>query len=227
MTSPPTTEPPPGRASDGEPEDPERRLERQFAFVREIDRLKGVLRRTTLHDGSRKENSAEHSWHLATMALVLAEYAPNDADVLRAVQLCLVHDVVEIDAGDTFAYDAAANVDKAAREQAAATRVFGLLPLDQAIALRALWEEFEQNETPTARFANALDRLQPLLANLATGGGSWHAAGVTQSLVRKRMGPIEHGCPILWPWVCAAIERATREGILRPDAPNAVPNDQS
>src|SRR5205085_4352444 len=160
MTSPPTTEPPPGRASDGEPEDPERRLERQFAFVREIDRLKGVLRRTTLHDGSRKENSAEHSWHLATMALVLAEYAPNDADVLRAVQLCLVHDVVEIDAGDTFAYDAAANVDKAAREQAAATRVFGLLPLDQAIALRALWEEFEQNETPTARFANALDRLQ-------------------------------------------------------------------
>ena len=199
------------------PQEADQRLARQLAFVREIDRLKGVLRRTTLHDASRLENSAEHSWHLATMALVLSEYAPPGTDVSRAVQLCLVHDVVEIDAGDTFAYEVAGYVDKAAREQAAAARVFGLLPTDQGIALRALWDEFEEGETPTARFANALDRLQPLLANLATGGGSWHAAGVTRSRVERRMGPIEHGCPNLWRWVCAAIERATREGLIRDD----------
>jgi putative hydrolases of HD superfamily len=200
------------------PSDPIDRLERQLAFVREIDRLKSVLRRTTLHDGSRPENSAEHSWHLATMAVVFAEYAPPGADVARAVLQCLVHDVVEIDAGDTFAYDQTGYVDKADRERVAATRLFGLLPLDQGIALRALWEEFEEHETPTARFANALDRMQPLLANLATGGGSWKAAGVTRSRVRRRMAPIELGCPTLWPWVCAAIERATAEGMIAPDA---------
>jgi putative hydrolase of HD superfamily len=198
-----------------------RRLEQQLEFVREIDRLKQVLRRTTLHDGSRHENSAEHSWHLATMALVLAEYAPEGADPFRAVQLCLVHDLVEIDAGDTFAYDVAGYVDKAAREQAAAARLFGLLPVDQGIGLRALWDEFEEAESPTARFANALDRLQPLLANLATGGGSWQSPGVTREAVQRRMGPIEQGCPMLWPWVCAAIERATREGLIRADAVGA------
>jgi len=198
--------------------DVEHRLERQLAFVREIDRLKSVLRRTSLHDGSRRENSAEHSWHLAAMALVLAEYAPAGTEVSRAVQLCLVHDIVEIDAGDTFAYDSAGYADKAEREQAAARRLFGLLPVDQGIALRAMWDEFEQGETPTARFANALDRLQPLLANLATGGGSWQSAGVTESAVRRRMSPIQHGCPSVWPWVCAAIERATREGLIRADA---------
>jgi putative hydrolase of HD superfamily len=198
------------------------RLERQLAFVREIDRLKSVLRRTTLHDGSRHENSAEHSWHLAAMATVFGEYAPDGTDVSRAVLLCLVHDIVEIDAGDTFAYDAAGYVDKAEREQLAATRLFGLLPLDQAIELRAAWEEFEQSETPTARFANALDRMQPLLANLATGGGSWRSAGVTRSRVQRRMAPIEHGCPTLWPWVCAAIDRATAEGMIAAD-PAAAP----
>jgi putative hydrolase of HD superfamily len=196
---------------------PTARLERQLAFVREIDRLKSVLRRTTLHDASRHENSAEHSWHLATMAVVFAEYAPAGTDLTRALQLLLVHDIVEIDAGDTFAYDSAGHVDKAHREQVAATRLFGLLPLDQAIELRALWEEFEEHETPTARFANALDRMQPLLANLATGGGSWRALGVTRDRVRHRMAPIEYGCPTLWPWVCAAIERATSEGMIRPD----------
>src|SRR4051812_25793427 len=115
------------------------RLERQLAFVREIDRLKGVLRRTTLHDASRPENSAEHSWHLATMAAVLGEYAPPGADLARAIELCLVHDIVEIDAGDTFAYDTKGYVDKAEREQAAATRLFGMLPVDQGSVMRALW----------------------------------------------------------------------------------------
>ena len=200
------------------PADPAQRLERQLAFVREIDRLKSVLRRTTLHDGTRRENSAEHSWHLATMAVVLGEYAPAGADVSRAVLLCLVHDVVEIDAGDTFAYDTAGYEDKAAREQAAAARLFGLLPADQAADLRAMWEEFEAHATPTARFANALDRMQPLLANLAVGGGSWRELGVTRGRVQQRMGPIEQGCPTLWPWVCAAIDRAAAEGMLRADA---------
>jgi len=193
------------------------RLDRQLAFVREIDRLKGVLRRTTLHDASRRENSAEHSWHLATMAMAMAEYAPAGTDVSHAVRLCLVHDVVEIDAGDTFAYDTAGYADKEAREQAAAARLFGLLPPDQADAWRALWEEFEANATPTARYANALDRLQPLLANLATGGGSWHSSGVTPAAVRRRMAPIEHGCPALWPWVCATLDRAAAEGLIPPD----------
>lgn len=189
----------------------------QLDFIREIDRLKSVLRRTTLHDASRRENSAEHSWHLATMALVLAEYAPDGADVERAVRLCLVHDIVEIDAGDTFAYDAAGHGDKLAREQAAASRIFGLLPPQQAATMRALWEEFEAAESPTARYANALDRLQPLLANIATGGGSWHSAGVTKSLVRRRMAPIERGCPALWSWVCTAIDDACTNGMLRDD----------
>lgn len=195
------------------------RLDRQLAFVREIDRLKGVLRRTTLHDRSRHENTAEHSWHLATMALVLGEYAPAGTDVLHAVRLCLVHDIVEIDAGDTFAFDAAANADKAEREQAAAARLFGLLPNDQGDALRAWWEEFEAGETPTARFANALDRLQPLLANLATDGGSWRALGVPRSKVQRRMQPIEAGCPEIWPWVCAALDRACAAGHLHDDTP--------
>jgi putative hydrolase of HD superfamily len=155
------------------------------------------------------------------MAVVFAEYAPPGADVSRAILQCLVHDVVEIDAGDTFAYDQTGYGDKAERERVAATRLFGLLPLDQGIELRALWEEFEEHETPTARFANALDRMQPLLANLATGGGSWRAAGVTRSRVRRRMEPIELGCPTLWPWVCAAIERATADGMIHADAESA------
>ena len=190
------------------------RLSHQLAFIREIDRLKSVLRRTTLNDGSRHENTAEHSWHLATMALVLGEYAPDGTDPQRAVQLCLVHDIVEIDAGDTFAFDVAANADKAERERAAATRIFGLLPREQGDALRALWEEFEAGETPTARYANALDRLQPLLSNLANRGGSWRTANVSATAVRRRMAPIEHGCPTLWPWVCSAIDGAHAEGLI-------------
>src|SRR5258708_1053684 len=155
------------------------RLAQQFAFIREIDRSKPVLRRTSLIDRSRRENSAEHSWHLATMALVLAEYAPAGADTMRVVEMLLVHDIVEIDAGDTFAFDVAANVGKAERETAAAERIFNLLPGDLAGALRARWDEFEADETPTARFANALDRLQGLVLNDAAGdGGTWRLHGV-------------------------------------------------
>jgi putative hydrolases of HD superfamily len=191
------------------------RLERQLAFLVEADRLKGVLRQTTLCDGSRAENSAEHSWHLALMAAVLAEHAPAGADVARAVGMVLVHDLVEIDAGDTFAYDATANVGKAEREQRAAERIFGLLPPEQAAELRALWVEFEKNATAEARYANAIDRLQPLLNNHHSGGGSWKAHGVSRAQVLERMAPIAVAMPGMWPTVLDIVERNCVLGHIR------------
>ncbi|MEO7179622.1 MAG: HD domain-containing protein [Gemmatimonadaceae bacterium] len=194
------------------------RLEQQLAFVRELDRLKSVLRRTSLIDRSRLENSAEHSWHLATMAVVLADHAPAGAGVARSVEMLLVHDVVEIDAGDTFAFDVAANVGKLDRERAAADRLFGLLPDDIARRMRALWDEFEAADTPDARFANALDRLQGLVQNDAgRDGGSWRAHGVTRSQVLARMAPIERATPTLWPVVLDAVARAVASGHVRDD----------
>ena len=191
------------------------RLARQLQFVRELDKLKGVQRRTSLIDRSRRENSAEHSWHLATMALALGEYAPEGTDLAHAIELLLVHDVVEIDADDTFAFDVAANVDKASRETAAAERLFGLLPDDMAHDLRARWEEFEAGETPEARFANALDRLQPLMQNDAgNDGGSWRVHNVSRDAVLRRMEPIRLGAPGLWPVVLDAVARATAAGHL-------------
>jgi putative hydrolase of HD superfamily len=192
------------------------RLDRQLQFVRELDRLKGVLRRTSLIDRSRRENSAEHSWHLATMALALGEYAPAGTDLARAIELLLVHDVVEIDADDTFAFDVAGYADKAARETAAADRLFGLLPEDLGRQFRAHWNEIEAGTTKEARFANALDRFQALVQNDAAGdGGTWFAHGVTRDAVRRRMAPIETGAPGLWPAVLDAIARATAAGHLR------------
>ena len=192
------------------------RLDRQLQFVRELDRLKGVLRRTSLIDRSRRENSAEHSWHLATMALALGEYAPAGTDLARAIELLLVHDVVEIDADDTFAFDAAGNVDKAARETAAAERLFGLLPEDIGRQFRARWDEFEAGVTKEARFANALDRFQALVQNDAAGdGGTWFAHGVSRDAVLRRMAPIETGAPGLWPAVLDAIARAAAAGHVR------------
>jgi putative hydrolases of HD superfamily len=182
------------------------RLTAQLAFVVEIDRLKGVLRQTTLCDGTRRENSAEHSWHLAAMATVLAEHAGRDVDVSRVIRMLLVHDVVEIDAGDTFAYDAGANVGREARERVAAARLFGILPPDQAAELQALWEEFEAQATPSARFAAALDRLQPLLANHHSQGGTWKAHGIARAQVIARMRPIEHALPALWPAVLEIVD---------------------
>jgi putative hydrolase of HD superfamily len=200
----------------GDPTSPiPERLARQLAFVRELDRLKGVMRRTQLIDRSRHENSAEHSWHLATMALTLGEYAPAGTDLAHAVELLLVHDVVEIDADDTFAFDVAANLDKAARETAAAERLFGLLPDDMARDLRVRWEEFEAGETLEARFANALDRLQPLMQNDAgNDGGSWRVHNVSRDAVLRRMEPIRLGAPGLWPVVLDAIARAAAAGHL-------------
>ena len=191
------------------------RLERQLRFIAEIDRLKRVLRRTLLTDGSRRENSAEHSWHIALMAPLLAEYASADVDVGRVVRMLLVHDVVEIDAGDTFAYDATGNADRAEREGRAADRLFGLLPPDQAVELRALWEEFEAVATPDARFAHAVDRLQPLLQNLSTEGGTWRTHGVTRDQVVGRMRAIEDAAPGLWSFVIRSIDEFWVHGRVR------------
>ncbi|HTM04043.1 MAG TPA: HD domain-containing protein [Vicinamibacterales bacterium] len=190
------------------------RLSRQLAFLLEADKLKSIERRTPLADNSRLENSAEHSWHLTLAALTLAEYAPADTDVAHAIRLAIVHDLVEIDAGDTFAYDPAHHATKAARELAAADRIFGMLPDDQAPRFRAWWEEFEAQQTPSSRFANVLDRLQPLLLNVHCGGGSWLAHRVARSQVLRRMDPVQRWMPAAWPYVLEVIDRACREGMI-------------
>mgnify|MGYP001157837070 CR=1 FL=1 len=194
----------------------DQRLAQQIEFIVEIDRAKQVLRRTLLTDKSRRENDAEHSWHIAVMALVLAEHAAEEIDLLRTIKMLLIHDIVEIDAGDTFTYDEAAQKDKAEREKAAAQRIFSLLPEDQAAEMMALWEEFEAKETPEARFAAALDRLQPLIHNYLTDGATWQEHGVSQEAVLARNRHMETGAPTLWAFARAMIEDAVARGILRP-----------
>lgn len=191
------------------------RLEQQLNFVVEIDRLKSVLRRSLLCDGSRRENSAEHSWHLTAMAVLLVEYAAEPVDVVRVLKMLLVHDVVEIDAGDTYAYDPQANQTRAAREEEAADRIFGLLPSDQTAEIRALWDEFEAARTAESRYALALDRLQPLLLNYHSDGVSWKQHGVTTAAVLERMQPIRSGTPELWSIVEKIVAEATGRGLLR------------
>lgn len=191
------------------------RLDRQLRFVVELDRLKNTLRQTSLIDGSRRENSAEHSWHLAAMAVVLAEHSDEGVDLLRVLTMLLIHDVVEIDAGDTFCYDAAASLGREERERRAAERLFGLLPEEQGIRFRALWEEFEAGGTPDARFAVALDRLQPLLQNVHGAGGSWRAHGIRRDQVLARMEPIRTGIPRAWPIVERAVDEACAAGWIR------------
>ena len=191
------------------------RLDQQLSFIFEIDKLKTVIRQTLLIDTSRRENSAEHSWHLAVMATVLTEYAKDPVDVLRALKMLLVHDIVEVDAGDTFAYDTTGYVDKDEREQKAAERIFGLLPVEQGRELRALWEEFEARSTAESKYANALDRLQPLLHNSRTQGGTWRIHNVTRDKVLKRMEPIKIGMPEVYPMVERIIEEACVAGWIK------------
>jgi putative hydrolase of HD superfamily len=191
------------------------KLGRQIAFIVEIDKLKGVLRQNVVIDRSRQENSAEHSWHLAVMAVILADLAAPEVQPLRVLKMLLIHDLVEIDAGDTFLYDGARRADQAAREQAAAARLFGLLPADLARELDALWTEFEAGATQDAAFARALDHLQPVLLNYHTEGGSWrrHAVAGADVLAKKR--PIEQGSPELWRYAEALIRDSITKGWLR------------
>jgi putative hydrolase of HD superfamily len=199
------------------------RLAQQIAFLLEADKLKNVLRRTPLTDASRPENSAEHSWHLVLAAIVMAEHATPNVDLLRVLEMLTAHDLVEIDAGDTFAYDAGHLGTKADRERAAADRIFALLPPDQGARLRARWEEFEAHETPEARFANALDRLQPLLQNACAGGGSWRDHDVTREQVLRRMDPIRSTMPEVWPRVLEIVEAFCASGVLRGETPAPSP----
>lgn len=184
------------------------RLTAQFAFLNEADRLKSVLRATTLCDGSRRENSGEHSWHLALYAMVLADQSAAGVDMNRVIRMLLIHDLVEIDVGDVPIHSAngQAHASEATveAEQAAATRIFGLLPPDQAASFRALWDEFEAAATPDAIFAKSLDRVQPVMANLASGGGTWITYNVTADQLESRVGSkIARGAPRLWDWVKA------------------------
>lgn len=190
------------------------RLASQLQFILEIDRLKGVLRRSLLLDSHRRENSAEHSWHLAMMALVLTEYADEPVDLLHTLKLVLVHDIVEIDAGDTYAYDAEGHAGKTERERKAANRIFGLLPAEQAAEMIDLWEEYEGQQTPEAGFALALDRLMPLLHNYHTGGVTWGEHGVTSSQVEERMAPVSRSSETLGHTVAAVVEQAIASGLL-------------
>ena len=197
-------------------------LERRIEFLLEADRLKTVARQSRITDGSRHENSAEHSWHLALMALVLAGHAPPGTDLARVLAMLLVHDLVEIDAGDLFVYaDGAALARQEVAERAAADRIFALLPDPQAAEIRGLWDEFEERRTPEARFARALDRLQPMLLNMRTGGGTWVAHGVTLEQVLAKVGLIEDGSASLGRYARAMIAAAVERGFLKPALPDA------
>ncbi len=190
------------------------RLEKQLAFLLEIDRQKEIIRQTYLADGSRRESDAEHAWHLAVMCMLLSEYANDAIDVARTMKMLLVHDLVEIDAGDTYAYDAKGNETKGAREQKAADRIFGMLPEDQGAELRGLWDEFEAMETPEAKFANALDKIQPVLLTDQAQGKSWREHGVRKSQIMGRNERTHEGSEILWERIRQIIEKNVEAGFI-------------
>ncbi len=192
-----------------------KRFKSQIEFILEIDKLKQILRRTQLLDRSRQENSAEHSWHIALIVLVLSEYADEDnLDLLQVIKLLLAHDLVEIDAGDTYCYDESGVQDQKEREKKAADRIFNILPEDQAKSFRALWDEYEDRRTPESRFANALDRFQPLLHNYFTEGHSWRRHGIQKKQVLSRMQPVDEGSSFLWDYVATLIDDAVERGFL-------------
>lgn len=195
------------------------RLARQVAFLVEVDKLKQVFRQSYLVDQQRKENDAEHSWHFAMMVAVLAEYAGEDIDLLRVIKMALVHDLVEIDAGDVVVYDAAARAAQTQKEQAAADRLFGLLPDDQRDELRSLWNEFEARQTPEARFAKAVDRLGPILLNYCTQGRTWREHGIRPQQVLDTNGHIGEGAPEIWTLVQRIVTDARQRGYF--DTPEA------
>lgn len=192
-----------------------KRLEQQIQFIIEIDKLKQVVRQTYITDASRRENSVEHSWHLAMMAMVLAEHAnDSDIDLSRVIKMVLIHDIVEIDAGDTFLYDDKRTESKSERELAAADRLFNLLPADQADIFRKLWDEFEARQTKDAKFAFVLDRFQPVLHNVITKGKAWREHGVKKFQVIGKNSPMQEGSASLWEYISDLLDYSVEEGYL-------------
>ena len=184
-----------------------KRLDQQFDFIKEIDKEKFIQRQTRLSDNVRRENDAEHAWHMAIMTVLLSEYANEKIDVLRTVTMLLIHDIVEIDAGDTYAYDEKGAATKDARERKAADRIYGLLPEDQGQWLKALWEEFEAYETPEAKFAHVLDNCQPLFLNDASNGRSWEEHQVKKSQIYKRNRKTGEGSEVIWEYMKELIDK--------------------
>lgn len=199
------------------PEGIDERLAAQLRFVAEADKLKTILRASPLAAADRRENDAEHSWHLALMVVLLAEYADEPIDVGHAVKLVVIHDLVEIYAGDSPVFVPGAADDQAEREEAAAERLFGLLPADQAAEIRALWDEFEAGRSPEARFGKAMDRLEPMLLNWLNGGGTWQLPGATESTVRAREAGVVAGSTSLGSFTGQLVDEGLRRGWIRPD----------
>ena len=192
-------------------------LLKQIDFIKEIDKVKYIQRKTKLFNSDRNENDAEHSWHLAMMAILLSEYAADpEMDLLKVVKMVLIHDLVEIDAGDTFCYDEEGYKDKEEREKKAAKRLFNMLPTDQAQEILSLWREFEDLNTPEARFAACLDRFQPLILNYNTKGHTWQIPGVTKEDVFKRNSLLKENASELWKFAEELIEDSVRKGFLKP-----------
>lgn len=193
------------------------RLKQQFEFIREIDKEKMIGRQTYVSDASGKENDAEHAWHLAIMTVLLNEYANEPIDVLKTVTMLLIHDIVEIDAGDTYAYDEAGKKTQRQRELRAAERIYGLLPADQRDKLRSLWDEFEEGKTPEARFARAMDHIQPVMLNDASGGRSWMEHDVRLDQVLERNACTAQGAEQLWEYAKETwIDKNVKLGNIRP-----------
>ncbi|MGE8340743.1 MAG: HD domain-containing protein [Flavobacterium sp.] len=186
----------------------------QIAFIKEIDKVKYIQRKTKLFNSDRCENDAEHSWHLALMAIVLAEHSNEPIDVLKVVKMVLIHDIVEIDAGDVFIYDTVKNHDNTDEERLAANRIFGLLPKKQAEEFISIWEEFEEGETNEAKFARSMDRLEPLLQNTSNNGGTWKEFGVKYDKVYEKKSIIKNGSVSLWNYAEGLINESVEKGIL-------------
>lgn len=191
------------------------RLKKQMDFLLEVDKLKFIYRQTYLSNGERKENDAEHSWHLALMAVLLQEYSNEPVDVAKVMTMVLIHDLVEIDAGDTYAYDTVGNQTKREREVKAAQRIFGMLPKDQEETFRALWEEFEAYETPEAKFAHVCDNMQPFMLNHATGGRSWQEHGVKKSQVLGRNRRLAEGSETMKQYFDEILAEHVKKGNLK------------
>ena len=189
-------------------------LLQQVAFIHEIDKIKYIQRKTRLFNSDRNENDAEHSWHLAVMAIVLAQHSNESIDTLKVIKMLLIHDVVEIDAGDIFLYDTVLNHDNTEAERKAAERIFGLLPAEQATELTAIWEEFEAGETPEARFARSMDRLEPLLQNVSNKGGTWREYNVGYDQVVQKKSIIKQGSQVLWAFAKTLIDESAEKGFL-------------